>query len=125
MANFVFEYPQGRYRKDKYKDEPWYGKYVCRVFYEPSAIENRGAGRGYLIINTEKLRGKNYSVMFFEKMPHLGDIIYVDGQRRKALFHDRIPYIMKKGAIDVYNLIVGPESFSVAESPVFRRIIGL
>lgn len=125
MEKFVFEYPQGQYRKAIFKDKPWYGKYVCRVFKDPSIIENRGVGRGYLILSIEKMRGKSYSVMYFDTMPHLGDIIIVDGQRCKALFHDRIPYIMKKGAIDVYNLVVGDENFSVANSPVFRRIIGM
>lgn len=125
MSDFVFEYPQGRYRKTIYKDEPWYGKYVCRIFKEPLAIENRGVGRGYLIINTQTLRDKNYSVMYFDAMPHVGDILYVNGQRCKALFYERIPYIMKKGAIDVYNLIVADPDFSIADSPVFRRIIGM
>ena len=125
MEEFVFEYPTGRYRKDKYKDKPWYGKYVCRVFNEPSAIENRGAGRGYLIINTEKLRGKNYTVMYFDNLPRFGEIIYFNGCRKKQLFHDTIPFIMKKGAKGIYNVIVGDESFKASESPVFRRIVGL
>ena len=87
--NFVFEYPRCKYRKAVFKNEPWFGKYVCRVFKVPSAIENGGSGRGYLVINTEKLRGRSCSVKFFDTMPHTGEIIYVDGERCKSLFFSK------------------------------------